>query len=84
MSALILLSKPDCHLCHEMKAVVSPILAELGLQLVERDVRADPEDRRRWALEIPVLLWNGTELARHRTTADEIRSRLAPLLRAEC
>jgi len=72
-----LLGKPDCHLCHEMTAVVAPVLAELGLSLVERDVRDDPEWWRLYRLEIPILLLNGVELARHRITAAELRLRLA-------
>ncbi len=77
MAELVLLGKPDCRLCHEMAAVVAPVLAELGLGLVERDVRDDPESRRLYLLQIPVLLLDGVELARHRITAEELRERLA-------
>lgn len=76
---LTLLGKPDCHLCHEMHAVVAPVAAELGLTLVERDVREDPELKRRYALEIPVLLAGEVEVVRHRTSAEEVRQRLAAL-----
>jgi len=81
VSDLLLLSKPGCHLCEEMKAVLQPLLAELGLGLREQDVREDPEHRARWANDIPVLLWNGIELARHRVTPTELRARLARLER---
>jgi hypothetical protein len=77
VAELVLLGQPDCHLCHEMAAVVVPVLAELGLGLIERDVREDPETRRLYLLEIPVLLLNGVELARHRITTEELRKRLA-------
>lgn len=79
MAELVLLGKPDCRLCHEMAAVVVPVLSELGLELVERDVREDAETRRLYLFEIPLLLLNGAELARHRITADELRLRLASL-----
>lgn len=72
---LRLLGKPDCHLCHELHAVAAPVAAELGLVLERQDVRSR-EDWRPYLLEIPVLLLDGTELARHRATADELRSRL--------
>ena len=81
MSALVLLSKPGCHLCDEMKAVVEPLLPEFGLSLEVRDVRDDPDQRARWANEIPVLLWNGIELARHRVTAADLEARLRELPR---
>lgn len=74
-----LLGKPDCHLCHEMRDVVTPVLAEYGAGLVERDVRDDPETRRRWRFEIPVLLLEEREVVRHRVGAAELRERLSAL-----
>jgi hypothetical protein len=74
---LVLLGKPGCHLCEEMKAVIEPELIGSGLALVERDVRDDPDWERRYLWEIPVLLLGGREVARHRLTADELRRRLA-------
>jgi len=77
VSELVLLSKPGCRLCQQMKAAIAPVVEELGLRLVERDVRDDPASRARWERDIPVLLRDGVELARHRTTADALRARLA-------
>jgi Glutaredoxin-like domain (DUF836) len=76
---LVLLGKPDCHLCHEMRDTVLPVLASLGLELVERDVRDDPDLSRRYILAIPVLLFGTDEIARHRVTTDELRARLREL-----
>ncbi len=76
---LTLLGKPDCHLCHEMRAVVERVLVEGGAELVERDVREDPELERRYRLEIPVLLWGDREVARHRVTEVDLRRRLSEL-----
>lgn len=73
---LTLLGKPDCHLCHEMRAVVLRVLPEFGASLVEKDVRDDPETKRRYLLEIPVLLRAGREIARHRITEEDLRRRL--------
>jgi hypothetical protein len=77
---LTLLGKPDCHLCHEMHAVAAPVAAALGLTLQERDVREDPELKRRYALEIPVLLAGDVEVVRHRTTPADLRRRLEEIL----
>ncbi len=76
---LTLLSKPDCTLCHEMRAVVERVLAGGVARVVERDVREDPELERRYRFEIPVLLWGEREVARHRVTEPELRSRLREL-----
>jgi glutaredoxin len=73
---LVLLSKPGCHLCHELRAVVERVLPEYDAVLEERDVRADPEMERRYALEIPVLMLGSQEVLRQRATEDELRARL--------
>jgi hypothetical protein len=74
---LTLVGKPDCHLCHEMRAVVVTALGEQAA--VDVDLRDDPQLERRYLFEIPVLLWGENEVARHRTTADELRDRLRAL-----
>ena len=76
---LTLLGTPDCHLCHVMEEEIAPLLAERGLRLEVRDVREDPELRRRYRLEIPVLLAGDVELARHRVTRAELAARLDAL-----
>jgi hypothetical protein len=77
---LTLLGKPDCRLCDEMQAVVERVGREFGLNLEKRDVRDDPETRRRYLLEIPVLLLDGAELARHHIEPEELRRRLGDRL----
>jgi hypothetical protein len=79
VSPLVLLSKPGCHLCEVMKAVVLPVLADLGLSLEERDVRATPESLARYATEIPVLLCGMEVVASGHTTAEAVRTRLLEL-----
>ena len=76
---MILVGKPDCHLCHVMEEAVAPVLAERGIRLVVRDVREDPDWLRRYRNDIPVLLADGVELARHRITSEELTARLEAL-----
>jgi high-affinity iron transporter len=73
---LTLVGQPGCHLCHDMRRIVDDVAGPLGFTVEERDVR-DRDDWARYLLEIPVLLAGERELARHRTTPDE----LARLLR---
>ncbi len=73
---LTLLSKPGCHLCHQMREVVEKVVAASDVTLVEEDVRSDPSWRA-YLLEIPVLLLDGAEIARHRVGEEELRRRLA-------
>ena len=73
---LTLLGQPGCHLCHEMRAVVERVVAGTDAAFVEEDVRSDPA----WGhyrLEIPVLLLDGAEIARHRIDEKELRRLLA-------
>jgi Glutaredoxin-like domain (DUF836) len=74
---LLLLGKPDCHLCHAMSAVVRRTVGE-RLELEEADVRARPEWAR-YRTEIPVLLLGDEEVTRHRTSPEELRARLGEL-----
>jgi len=76
---LILVGKPGCHLCEVMREVVSPVAAELGLTLSERDVGSDPELDALYRNDIPVLLLGGREVARHRVSAADLRARLRSL-----
>ena len=65
-----------------MEEEIAPLLAERGVALVVRDVREDPELLRRYRNDIPVLLEDGVEIARHRITADELNLRLQQLKRS--
>ena len=73
---LILVGKPGCHLCEVMHGVAAPVAAELGLALAERDIRSDPELDALYRHDIPVLLLDGREVARHRVSAEDLRERL--------
>ena len=73
---LVLLGKPGCHLCEVMHAVAAPVAAEMGLTLDPRDIRSDPELEELYRHDIPVLLLDGREVARHRVSADDLRARL--------
>lgn len=75
---LTILGKPGCHLCHEMADVVRRVIGE-GAELEEADVRTNPEWLRLYRYEIPVLLWNGREIARHHVEEEQLRETLAGL-----
>ena len=64
-----------------MRHVVVQVLQGSRLRLVELDIRDHPDLEKRYVFEIPVLLFEGEELARHRVTAVELRQRLGPRLR---
>jgi Glutaredoxin-like domain (DUF836) len=76
LSVLTLVGKPGCHLCDEMRTVVERVLRGTALELLELNLEEHPELEARYVFEIPVLLLEGQEIARHRTTEDDLRLRL--------
>jgi hypothetical protein len=74
---LRLLTRPGGHLCGEMKAKVTPLVARLGGTLSEVNVDSDPALSERFGLEIPVLLdGEGRVVAKARDSATRIARRL--------
>jgi hypothetical protein len=59
-------SRPGCHLCEEMKAVVEKVAVAEPIDLREVDISGDPELERRYGLEIPVLEIDGKKIAKYR------------------
>ena len=84
LPALILYSRPGCHLCEDARALLEALLAARTAAgnpaptLVERDITTDPDWERAYFLTIPVV-----ELGDHRvelaTSAIKLRALLATL-----
>ena len=66
MPHLTLYSRPGCHLCDEMKAVIDRVAARLPLRLEVVNIDDDPALTERYGLEIPVLLVDGRKVAKCR------------------
>jgi glutaredoxin len=75
--ALTLYSRPGCHLCDELKAVVARVARTTPLALDEIDISTNPALEANYGLEIPVLLVNGKVAAKYRVGEDELRRILA-------
>lgn len=75
MIALTLYSRPGCHLCDDMKAIVHRVAGSMPepVTIDEVDISTDPGLEARYGLEIPVLLVNGKKAAKVRVTEDELR-----------
>jgi hypothetical protein len=76
MIRLTLYSRPECHLCHEMRAVVEAVAREVPLTLEEVDVDGDPALAAMYGADIPVLCVNGRKAFKYRVGADTLRARL--------
>jgi len=76
----VLYSRPGCHLCEEMKEVMSSSGCGELYALEEIDIENDPELFARYQFEIPVLFINGVEAFRHRLLAEEFRAYVTGLV----
>ena len=71
---LTLYSRPGCHLCDEMKAVVQRAVRASGMPVAveEIDISTNPDLEARYGLEIPVLLVDGRKAAKYRVAEGEL------------
>lgn len=74
---ITLFSRPGCHLCDDVRAVLVRVALELGVALEERDITASEEDFRRYGERIPVTLVDGREHDFWRVDEARLRAALA-------
>lgn len=60
------MTREGCHLCDEMALLLDEVLPPHGLTWSPRDVDAEPELRQRFTDVVPVLLRDGTPVAKVR------------------
>ncbi len=73
---LILYSRQDCHLCHEMEQDLARLIRRHPVSVRVVDVDTDPELRRRYGLRIPVLVAGEEEVCATRLDPDRVRALL--------
>ncbi len=66
-----LFTRRDCSLCDKARAAV--IASGVSIRLTEVDIDDDPELRRRYSNDVPVIQVGGIEAFRHRVTSGEFR-----------
>jgi hypothetical protein len=67
-----LVTRDGCHLCAEMAKVLDAVLPRFGQTYSPLDVDADPALRERFGAVVPVLLRDGTPVAKVRAGEREI------------
>ena len=74
MIVLTIYSRPGCHLCDDMKAVVERVALTLipPATIDVIDISSDPDLESRYGVEIPVLLVNGKKAAKYRVSEEEL------------
>jgi glutaredoxin len=74
---LVLYGRSDCHLCHEMRAVVERVRRDVAFEVEEVDVDGDPALVAAYGHDVPVLLVNGRKAFKYRVDPGALRARLA-------
>lgn len=74
---LTLYTRPGCHLCDEMKAVVRRVQGQVACELTEVDISRHEALLKRYGRRIPVLVADGVEVARTRVGVAELLAALA-------
>jgi glutaredoxin len=77
MIPVTIYSRPGCHLCDDMKAVVHDVARTIPLSIQEIDISNDPALEAEFGLEIPVLFVAGKKAAKYRVGEEELRRILA-------
>ena len=76
--ALVLLTRPECGLCEQMRAELAALAARTALPPVRLlDVDSDAQLRRRYGLKIPVLLLAGIPVCSVRLDEAQLLAALA-------
>jgi glutaredoxin len=65
MHRVTIYSKPDCHLCDLAKEVIGRCRAQVDFALEEVDISHNAELLTHYGHDIPVILLDGEEIARH-------------------
>ena len=71
-----LYTRPDCHLCEEMHAVVDRVARDIPFTVEHVDVDTDPGLAVAYGTEVPVLCVNGRKAFKYRVDERTLRARL--------
>lgn len=69
-------TKPECGLCEEAEEVIEAVRARRTFELERRNILADLADYDRYKHDIPVILVDGVEIARHHLSEAQLEAAL--------
>lgn len=75
---VVLVGKPDCHLCDDARSVIASVCTELGVSWQEVSILDDPELADEFWDRIPVTLIDDKVHNIYRVDADRLRNALRP------
>ncbi len=66
VARVLVYTKPGCQLCDDLCALVRSALRGTDVTVSERNIALNLDDYERYKHDIPVLMIDGREVARHR------------------
>ena len=76
MKRVTLFTKPGCGLCDEVAEVIEHVRRTREFALETRNILDDLDEYEKYKHDIPVVMVDGVEIARHRMTEDQLRRAL--------
>jgi glutaredoxin len=76
MLEVVLYTRNDCELCHEMEELLTAELPRFEAQFQRVEIDGKPELEALYGTEVPVLFVNNRKAFKYRCTARELRKRL--------
>ena len=71
---VVLIGKPDCHLCENARLIVAQVCNELSVNWKELSILDDPQLADKYFESIPVLLVDGKHVDQFRVDEERLRS----------
>ena len=72
MKTVTFYTRLGCHLCEAVDATLQSVRHSRPFELVRRDISEDVLDYEKYGHDIPVVLVDGVEIARHRMSRDQL------------
>jgi len=69
-------TKPECGLCEEAEEVIEAVRARLRIELERRNILDNFDDYEKYKHDIPVILVDGVEIARHYLSESQLERAL--------
>ena len=77
MHDVVMYSRKDCHLCEVVKETLNSAQGKADFQWREVDIDADPELRRKYTDEVPVIFIDGHKAFKYRMDIHDLLRALA-------
>ena len=76
-----ILTKQDCGLCDEAKAIVDEVITDFPTELILTDIESDPDLFERYKEKIPVVRIDGEESFVYKVHPVTLRKKLEKIVR---